>query len=169
MRSLLVLMFVFAVPQTGEALSASVPGRDGAVSNPPSQIVLHAGPLTLGLSYARSINRVWEAGVTATGGKHLGATITREHAGDLDVWMSAYAQVAAQIVPHTVVIARPIGVVVLTGGDFSAAYPSAGGGIEYRLARMRFGTDVQVIRIAGPNGTGEYWVRWLPARIAVAL
>jgi len=169
MQPLLVLTFVFAVAQTTQALSASVPVRDSTVDNPPNQIVLHASPLTLGLSYARSINRVWEAGVTVTGGKHLGTTITREHAGDLDVWMSAYGQLAVQVVPHAVLTARPIGVVVLTGGDFGAAYPSAGGGIEYRLARLRFGTDMQVIRIAGPNGTGEYWVRWLPARIAVAL
>jgi len=162
-------MFVVAAAQMCHASSASAQIRHGAVSSPPSQFVLHVSPLTLGLSYTRSINRLWEVGVIATGGKHLGATVTRDHVGDLDIWISTYGHLAAQVVPHTVLIARPIGVVVLTGGDFSAAYPSAGGGIEYRLARLRFGTDVQIVRIAGPNGTGEYWVRWLPARIAVTL
>jgi len=169
MGSLLVSVLVLATAQIRPVLSADVLDRDGAVGNPPNQIVLNASPVTLGLSYARSIGRAWEAGVTVTGGKHLGATITREHTGDLDIWLSAYGELAVQVVPHTFLIARPIGVVGLTGGDFGAAYPSAGGGIEYRLARLRFGTDIHVIRIAGPNGTGEYWVRWLPGRIAIAL
>ncbi len=170
MRTVMPLMFLLAVAQSGLPSSAFAQLRDGAaLGENPNQFVLHAGPLTLGLSYARSINQAWEVGLAATGGKHLGATVSREHLGDLDVWMSAYPQLAVQAIPHTVLVARPIGVVVLTGGDFGAAYPSAGGGIEYRLARLRFGTDIQVIRIAGPNGTGEYWVRWLPARIAMTL
>jgi len=169
MRRTVFLMFVLTTAQVCPAFSAVAQIRDGAGGNSPNQIVLQAGVLTLGLSYARSINRVWEVGLAATGGKHLGATITREHLGDLDVWISTYAQLAVRVVPQTFLIAQPIGVVVLTGEDLSAAYPSVGGGIEYRLERLRFGTDVQVIRIAGPNGAGEYWVRWLPARIAVIL
>ena len=134
-----------------------------------NHFVLHGAPLTLGFSYARSITRTWEVGLGVTGGKHLGVTLASEDSDALDVWVGAYLQVAVHVVPRVALVARPIGVAALTGGDFGAAYPSAGAGLEYRLSRLRLGTDLQVIRIAGGNGSGDYWLRWLPARLSVRL
>ncbi len=135
----------------------------------PNHFVVQGAPLTLGFSYARSVTRAWQLGLVVTGGKHLGVTISTEGSDDLDVWVSAYLEVAVRPVPAVALVARPIGVVGLTGGDFGAAYPSAGVGLEYHIARFRLGSDVQVVRIAGPNGTGEYWVRWLPGRLSLRL
>lgn len=167
MRSPTLSMLVFAM-----LLGSQQPAQSQTVETTPlnpNQLVLHGSPVMLGLAYDRTLSQTWEAGLLAMGGKQLGVTLSSEDTDNLDVWMNANLQLGLKVTPSFALVVRPIGVVVLSGDDFSAAYPSTSGGVEYRLRGFRFGSDVAVIRIAGVDGTGEYWVRWLPARIAFRL
>jgi hypothetical protein len=64
-------------------------------------------------------------------------------------------------------ILSPIGAALALGDDFSSVYPSAQFGGQTGGQRWVLGTDLRVMRIAGPNGTGHYWIQWVPVRVGI--
>lgn len=136
---------------------------------PGSATSVHAGALTLGVRHVPLVTRSLEAGVVGTAGPHLAATIHRDGGEGLDVWASGYLHVAARITSRVAAVVRPLGAVLVTGGDFGTVYPSGEAGLEVRHRRLRVESVTQVIRVAGPEGSGDYRIRWIPLRVGIRL
>ena len=134
-----------------------------------NEFVLHAEPLALGMSYTRSISHPWAAGLALSAGRHLGVTLNTSGFRGLDTWATSYLLLGVRVAPRFGFLVNPIGLALVAGNDFAVVYPSAGMGIQFLARRWRFSSDLRVIRIAGPNGTGEYWVQWRPFRLSLAL
>jgi hypothetical protein len=150
----------------------AVAGREAAAAQavpwpPAHELTLHAEPLAAGARYSFAAGSRWRIGPSLTIGPFEGVTLRRGESGELKEWATTYATVS--FAPHEQVelILSPIGAALALGDDFSSVYPSAQFGGQTGGRRWVLGTDLRVMRIAGPNGTGHYWIQWVPVRVGL--
>jgi hypothetical protein len=148
------------------AATARPAGGQAAPSSGANELSLHAEPLAAGGRYSRALGTRWRIGPSLTIGPFEGVTLRRGQSGRLKEWATTYATVSFSPAAMIDLVASPIGAALALGDDFSSVYPSAQFGVQVG-ERWVFGTDLRVIRIAGPAGSGLYWVQWIPARVGV--
>ncbi|HET9274546.1 MAG TPA: hypothetical protein VFN96_00600 [Gemmatimonadales bacterium] len=148
------------------AASAPSPGRCQAPVHR-SQLTLHLEPVALGARYGYAPGRRWRLGPSLTVGPFEGVTLDRGDSGRLREWATLYGTVSAELAPRFEVVLSPIGAALALGDDFSSVYPSAQVGLQVSSGRWIGGSDIRVIRIAGPSGSGIYWVQWIPLRVGI--
>lgn len=125
--------------------------------------------MALGVHYSVAVGKGWRVGPQLIVGPFHGISVHPKAPDDLKEWVSAYVAVRYPLGRRAVIAFAPVGASVVVGGDFAAVYPSAQLGGDYRAGRVLIGSDVRVIRIAGPNDTGDYWIQWIPLRIGLVL
>lgn len=148
-------------------LLAAIPG-DGHSQTPPTSVELHAEAVAAGAAFTWIASSAWSFGVDVSVGKHIGVDVA-EVSEDLETLVSGY--VAVRWTPDTAwqVMLSPIGFAGAAGNDFGTVYPSARLGISHFFSRLGAGTELRVVRLAGGNGTGEYWIEWSPLRVSIRL
>ncbi|MGH7559533.1 MAG: hypothetical protein ACRENB_00790 [Gemmatimonadales bacterium] len=140
----------------------------GAQAPPRNEIAVHVEPVAGGIRYARRLAPGIKLGPALTVGPFEGITLRRGiAAGDLDTWATLYATLGFRPAPAFEVLLSPIGAALALGDDFSSPYPSGQAGIQAIFRRVTVGSDLRVIRIAGTNGTGHYWIQWIPVRVGL--
>lgn len=151
-------------------LTLSIPSPSAAQSLSPSrnEIAIHIEPIAAGIRYAGAIGPRVSIGPSLTAGPFHGITLGDDDGAELREAGTAYLAIVLAPAERLRVVLQPIGAAVVTGDDFGAAYPSAQGGVEWRWGRFVAGTDLRVIRVAGPNGSGDYRLHWIPLRIGRA-
>lgn len=145
--------------------TTTFPARGAGQS--PSELVLHVEPAALGVHYSLAVGGDWRVGPQLVLGPFHGVSLHRESSGELKEWASAYLSVRYPVGRRAVLAVAPVGASLVLGGDFAAVYPTGQIGGDYRVGRVLIGSDLRVIRIAGPNGTGDYWIQWIPLRIGI--
>ena len=157
--------------RSGILVFAAVTGREaGAQAAPPFQrheLTVHAEPLAAGARYSFAAGTRWRIGPSLTIGPFEGVTLRRGQSGELKEWATTYATVSFVPGDRLELILSPIGAALALGDDFGSVYPSAQLGAQTGGRRWLLGTDLRVMRIAGPNGTGDYWLQWVPVRIGL--
>jgi hypothetical protein len=132
-------------------------------------VTLVAEPIAVGVEVLGRIGATTRVGLTATGGPsetvNLGEALSR----DYRTVVNGYVTIGLRVAPKVEALVSPIGVAVVTGDDFAAACPSAQAAFAVAAGRLRFGSGLRVVRIAGGNGTGDYWWQWIPVRIGIPL
>jgi hypothetical protein len=152
---------VFAAVACREVVAQAAPLR------PRNELTVHAEPLAAGARYAFAAGTRWRIGPSLTIGPFKGVTLRRGQSGELREWATTYATVSFSPHDRVDLILSPIGAALAIGDDFSSVYPSAQLGVQTGGRRWVLGTDFRVMRIAGPNGTGDYWLQWVPVRIGL--
>ena len=138
--------------------------------SPVGAVVLHIEPFALGVRCALSGGAHWGIGPQLIVGPVQGVTVgSRQDSGDLKVWASAYLSVTGAIGSRLKLVVAPLGAAAVVGNDFAVIYPAGQLGIDYRVDRLLVGSDLRVTRIAGSNGSGDYWVQWIPLRVGITL
>ena len=150
------------------ALSAAVSSAAQAPVHARNEITVHAEPIAAGVRYARAIGTRTFVGPALTAGPFHGVAIDDAAGADLREVATLHLAFVVAPTERLRVVLQPVGVALATGNDFGAAYPSAQGGMEWRLGRFVAGTDLRVIRVAGPNGSGDYRIHWIPLRVGRA-
>lgn len=157
--------------RSGILVLIAVAGREAAAQaalpSHRNELTLHAEPIAAGARYSFAAGSRWRIGPALTIGPFEGVTLRRGQSGQLREWATAYATVS--FAPHDRVdlILSPIGAALAVGDDFGSVYPSAQLGVQTGGRRWVLGTDLRVMRIAGPNGTGDYWLQWVPMRVGL--
>ncbi len=98
-------------------------------------------------------------------GPFKGVTVRRGQSGNLKEWATAYATLSVALAEELEAVLSPIGAALPVGDDFSSVYPTAQLGAQVIADRWVIGSDLRVIRIAGPSGSGDLWVQWIPLRL----
>ncbi len=155
------------VPTVVSLLLAATAGA-GLSQTPPTSVELHAEAVAGGAAFTWVASSAWSFGMDVSAGKHIGVDVA-EVSEDLETLLSGY--VAVRWTPDTAwqVMLSPIGFAGVIGNDFGTVYPSARLGISRFFSRLGAGTELRVVRIAGGNGTGDYWIEWSPLRISIRL
>ena len=135
---------------------------------PANEITIHAEPIAAGIRYTRALGSRVAIGPALIVGPFHGATISKDGFGELREWATAYLGAVVALTPSFRVTLQPVGAALATGDDFGAVYPSAQGGVEVVAGKMRIGSDIRILRIAGGNGSGLYWTQWVPIRVGIA-
>lgn len=151
-------------------LAAVTGGEVSAQTTLPSrrhELTVHAEPLAAGARYAFAAGTRWRIGPSLTVGPFEGVTLRRGQSGELKEWATTYATVSFAPDDRLDLILSPIGAVLALGDDFGSIYPSAQLGVQTGGRQWRLGTDLRLMRIAGPNGTGDYWLQWVPVRVGL--
>lgn len=160
----MVILATVVMPDSGVAQSTAP--RAG---NAHGGYVLHVEPLAVGLQYGWAVGGGWRIGPQIIVGPFEGVVLHRTLRDQAKEWASTYVSAKCPLGPRAEVAVAPIGATLVVGNDFRAVYPTAQVGLDYRAGRVFIGSDLRVIRIAGPNGTGDYWTHWIPVRIGLAL
>jgi hypothetical protein len=63
----------------------------------------------------------------------------------------------------------PIGAAAVIGDDFGTVYPAGQASLDLVRGRLRAGSAIRVVRIAGASGTGLYRTLWIPIRLGLVL
>jgi hypothetical protein len=136
-----------------------------------SEFLLHLEPVAIGVHYAVAAGKGWRVGPQLIVGPFHGISVRPQATREPMNWASAFVSVRYPVGARAVLALAPLGATLVVGGDFAAVYPSGQVGGDYRVGagRVRIGSDLRVIRIAGPNDTGDYWMQWVPLRIGVVL
>ena len=148
-----------AGPLSAQAGRENRPGRN--------EITISAEPFAGGLRYLRGEPTGFRFGAGLTIGPLQGVTLADADTGNLDEWATLHAVVGFGAAGGIRATLGP-GVALAIGDDFGALYPSGQADVEWAHGRLRLGTIVRVMRIAGSYGTGDYWVRWIPVRLGIA-
>lgn len=135
----------------------------------PNEVTLFAEPAAGGAQYLYYLGQGWRGGVTVTAGPTYGVRVSKELSGDIRNWGSAYATIGFRTRGGIEANISPIGVAAIIGNDFGTVYPSGQGYLGVARGRLRAGSVLRVIRIAGGNGSGEYWTQWVPLRVGIVL
>jgi hypothetical protein len=138
--------------------------RDGHAGR--NEIAITAEPIAGGLRYLRGDPSGVRFGAGLTVGPLQGVTIAEAETGDLDEWATLH--VLAGFGRGRLRATAGPGVALAIGDDFGALYPSGRLSLEWAAGRLRLGTVVKVLRIAGAYGRGDYWLRWIPVRVGIA-
>jgi len=131
------------------------------------ELALHGEPIAVGARYSFAAGSRWRIGPSLTVGPFEGVTLRRGQSGELKEWATTYATVSFAPAERVELILSPIGAALAVGDDFSSVYPTAQLGIQTGGQRWVLGTDLRVMRIAGANGTGHYWLQWVPLRLGI--
>lgn len=131
-------------------------------------VELHVEALAGGATFTFPAGSEWSLGVDFSAGKHLGVDVL-EVDDDIDLFGVGYAVVSWRPDPSWQVSLSPAGLAAVAGNDFTAVYPSGRLGIGHFWGQFGVGTEFRVVRIAGANGTGEYWMHWAPVRVSMRI
>lgn len=175
-RSVLATLALTASASPGRAQVAfregATPGRfepqAGSPEPPRHEWTVSAEPWAAGVQYLYQLGGPVRAGLAVTAGPFGGVTLARGTTGELREWATAYLAVGLRSTAGVEAILNPIGLAVVVGNDFGTVYPSAQGQLGIARRRLRLGSIVRVIRIAGGHGTGLYRWQWIPLRIGYA-
>ena len=150
------------------ALTATVTSSAQSPSTGRSEITVHAEPIAAGIRYTRAASAGVSIGPSLTAGPFHGIAVDGDDGPELREVATLYLAIVMTPAERLRVVLQPIGAALATGNDFGAVYPSAQAGVEWRWGRFLAGTDLRVIRVAGPNGSGDYRVHWIPLRLGRA-
>ena len=153
-----IAFFIAAVSSANECLSQASPAA----------VELHAEALAVGAAFTVPLSSAWSVGIDVSVGKHLGVDVTDEGAG-IDTYATGYVAVRWTPDANWQAVISPIGFAGIVGNDFGTVYPSARVGLSIFWSRLGVGSELRVVRIAGGNGSGDYWVQWSPVRLALRL
>lgn len=128
----------------------------------------HVEALAVGAMVTFPAGSEWSVGVDLSAGKHLGLDLP-EVDDELDLVGAGYAVITWRPDSRWQASLGPIGLAGVVGNDFAAVYPSGRLGLGHFWGRLGVGTEFRLVRIAGSNGTGEYWLHWSPVRVSVRL
>ena len=131
-------------------------------------VELHAEALAGGATFTFPAGSEWSVGVDLSAGKHLGLDLL-EVDDELDLLGVGYAVVSWRPDSRLQVSLSPIGFAGVFGNDFGALYPSARLGLGHFWGKFGVGTELRLVRIAGPDSTGDYWLHWAPVRVSLRL
>jgi len=159
-----ILASAFVSVALGTVPLAAQSMRDQATRN---EVTLTVEPLAAGVRYLRGARAGFRFGAGLTVGPLHGVTLAEAETGNLDEWATAHV-LAGYRWNNGLQLAAGPGVALALGDDFGALYPSGEVSIEAASGRLRLGTVVTAMRIAGSYGTGDYWVRWIPVRVGIA-
>lgn len=132
-------------------------------------VTLVAEPIAAGVEVLGRVGAATRLGITATAGPSETVNLEESWSRDYRTVLNGYATLGLRVTPSIEALISPIGVAVVTGDDFAAAYPSAQAALAVAAGRLRLGSGIRVVRIAGGSGTGDYWWQWIPLRIGVPL
>jgi hypothetical protein len=159
-----IALLVLALPTSGVGQSSARPRGESV-----NEFLLHVEPAAIGVHYSVEVGKGWRVGPQLILGPFQGVSVDRKAPRELKEWATAYVSVRYPLGPRVVLALAPVGATLVVGGDFAAVYPTGQVGGDYRVGRVLIGSDLRVIRIAGPNDTGDYWVQWIPLRIGIVL
>ncbi len=134
-----------------------------------NEVTLFGESLAGGVQYLRYLGQGWRAGVTAVVGPTYGVRVSKDISDDIRNWGSAYATIGFRTRHGIEADLSPIGVAAIIGNDFGTVYPSGQAYLGIVRGKLRAGSVLRVIRIAGGNGSGDYWTQWVPLRIGLTL
>jgi hypothetical protein len=161
MRPLLLLLCA-----AGTAAGAQSPtGTKGS----PNEVTLFAESFAGGVQYLRVVGGPWRLGVQLAAGPSEGVLLSEEGFEELRSWATGYLAIGYRAANGFEAVVSPIGVAVLSGSDFAAAYPSGQLLLGLGTGRLRIGSVLRVVRIAGGNGSGDYRTEWIPIRVGITL
>jgi len=152
--------FTIAAPLV---LPGSAPAQTGDAQR---ELVVSVEPIAAGIRYLHPVTSRVRLGGELIGGPAYAARVGGP--SDLREWGSAFLSVGLQPAERLSVLVSPIGLATSVGDDFGTVYPSGQAGLELAVGRARVGTAVRVVRIAGPNGTGDYRTTWVPLRVGIS-
>jgi hypothetical protein len=127
-----------------------------------------AEPVAVGLRYL-PVGAAVRAGVDLTAGPQFALNVNDAVTRGARSWAGAYATVQFRSTAGVHVNVSPIGVALVIGDDYAAAYPGAQLGFEYGRSRFSVGTLVRVIRVPTADSNATYWTRWVPLRLGYSL
>jgi len=159
-RILLHVLFCALLPSAGFGQA-----RERPVVQARHEVAILLESVAGGIQYLRTGTGRLVLGASLTAGPQFGLTISDADVDDIRAWASAHATLGLGSSEGLRFLLSPIGASVIVGNDFGAVYPSGEAGIELARGRLRLGTLMRMIRIAGANGTGNYWTRWVPLRV----
>lgn len=161
MRPLLLLLFA-----AGTAVGAQSPtGTTGS----PNEVSLFAESFAGGVQYLRRAGGALRVGLQLAAGPSEGVLLSEESSEELRSWATGYLAIGYRASNGFEAVVSPIGVAVVSGGDFAAAYPSGQLLLGVATGRLRLGSVLRVVRIAGANGGGDYRTEWIPLRVGITL
>ena len=150
---------------TGAPLCAQ---QNRAASRSASDVLVFVEPIAAGLQYAWTTRAGLRLGAALTAGPQFGVDVA-DASAELRSWANVQSLLAYRFPNGIEAFVSPVGAALVVGDDFGAVYPSAQIGVEFGGLRTRFGSILRIIRIAGPDGTGDYWTQWIPIRIAYSI
>lgn len=131
------------------------------------QVTIYAEPLAGSVQLLTSEAGV-AVGALVTGGPQFGIRINEPDDDTVRSWATAYP-VLSLSGARARLLFSPLGVALAKGNDFTAIYPSAQTVVELRNGRAAAGTGLRIIRVAGPNGSADWWTEWLLLRVGFSL
>lgn len=141
--------------------SDSVRGRQAR-----GELLLTVEPVAGGVQYLHFLGGRWHLGAVVSGGPVYGAWLSDR--SDIRDVAAAFPVVAVDLSPALRLAVSPVGAAAVIGNDFGTVYPAAQTALEVVAGRLRLGSVIRVIRVAGGGGTGDYRVRWIPIRVGLA-
>ncbi len=132
----------------------------------PGFVEVHVEAVAVGAALVVPVGGAWSVGGDVSVGKHAVVNVTDAGAG-IDTYATGYLGLRWTPDAAWQLALSPLGAAVVVGNDFGTAYPSARLGISRFWRRVGIGTEVRLVRIAGGGGSGDYWVQWVPVRVAV--
>jgi len=154
---------------TGLAIPAGAGAQTQGTQTAPRsiEVQLFVEPVRAGAQVLLGRGPVWRAGLALGAGPSYAVTLRSAETRDVRSWAGAWAVVSARARNGIGVSVSPIGAALVIGNDFSAVYPSGEIAIAVGQGRVRGGSLVRVIRIAGGFGTGTWWTQWVPVRVSL--
>jgi hypothetical protein len=132
-------------------------------------VTIVAEPIAVGVEVLGRVGSATRVGLTATAGPSETVNLGAARFRDYRTVVNGYATIGIRLAPPVEALISPIGVAVVTGDDFAAAYPSAQAALAVAAGPVRIGSGIRVVRVAGGSGGGDYWWQWIPIRIGVPL
>ena len=129
---------------------------------------LHGEAIAGGITLTLPAESTWSVGIDLSLGNHFGVNLL-EVDDEVDLIGAGYGVVTWRPDNRVQVSLGPIGLATVLGNDFAAIYPSARLGLGYFPGKFGVGTELRLVRIAGGNGTGNYWLHWSPVRVSLRL
>jgi hypothetical protein len=136
----------------------------------PNQLMLQANPFAGYAGYARRLSGRWYAGAGVGGGPSTLVQVSGAGLYD-DEREGGHAGVFIGYAPSPYLQLEvcPLRLSLLLGNDYGAVYPSAEMGVMAGTRRFKAGSRLVVVRVAGPNGTGDYPLFWIPLNLRYTL
>lgn len=134
-----------------------------------NEVSLFAEPVAGGIQYARGVGGAVRLGAAVGVGPSEGVDIKGLPFRDVDPWATGYLNLGVRARSGVEVSLSPVGAVVVIGDDFGVVYPSAQAQFSAPFGRFRVGTIVRTIRVAGANGSADWWTQWIPLRLGFTL
>lgn len=134
-----------------------------------SGVTISLEAAALGARWLHPVGGGWAAGVEAALGPRFGVRLAGDELDGARTWASASLTFASSSAGGVRGRVSPIGAALVVGNDYAALYPAAEAGAETEYGRLRAGSGVRVLRVAGANGTGEWRAWWVPLRLGYTL